>query len=77
MSPCRHLPQKDFADPAEAVAAVRKPDQSSAVFRLARFLPEVSTAQATVLTAFDWGAASRLPFLPKVRYGRLQLTTRR
>ena len=41
---------------------------------LARFLSEVSTAQATVITGFDWGAASRLPFLPRVRYGRIVLS---
>ncbi|MGH3992005.1 MAG: thiopeptide-type bacteriocin biosynthesis protein, partial [Pseudonocardiaceae bacterium] len=36
---------------------------------LARFLAEVGRSQATVVTAFDWGAAGRLPFLPRVRYG--------
>jgi thiopeptide-type bacteriocin biosynthesis protein len=37
---------------------------------LARFLSEVSRAQAAVVSGFSWGAASHLPFLPRVRYGR-------
>ncbi|WP_088979162.1 lantibiotic dehydratase [Micromonospora coxensis] len=39
---------------------------------LARFLIELSRAQCAQVTAFDWGAAARakLPFLPRVRYGR-------
>jgi len=37
---------------------------------LARFLTEVSRAQYAQVTAFDWGAARHLPFLPRLRYGR-------
>jgi lantibiotic biosynthesis protein len=35
---------------------------------LARFLSEVSTAQCAAYSSFDFGAASRLPYLPRVRY---------
>ncbi|SDT82700.1 thiopeptide-type bacteriocin biosynthesis domain-containing protein [Streptomyces sp. TLI_053] len=38
---------------------------------LARFLAELPRARAAVLAPFSWGpAASKLPFLPAVRYGR-------
>ncbi|MEU3455340.1 lantibiotic dehydratase family protein [Micromonospora sp. NPDC006766] len=39
---------------------------------LARFIMEVGRAQCAQVTAFDWGATARtkLPFLPRVRYGR-------
>ncbi|MBQ1061996.1 MULTISPECIES: lantibiotic dehydratase [Micromonospora] len=39
---------------------------------LARFLIELGRAQCAQVTAFDWGAAARakLPFLPRIRYGR-------
>lgn len=35
---------------------------------LARFLAELTTARSAVYKAFDFGAASRLPYLPRVRY---------
>ncbi|SBW22518.1 hypothetical protein FDG2_2762 [Candidatus Protofrankia californiensis] len=44
---------------------------------LARFLAEVSRAQAAGVTGFDWGAAARLPFLPRVRYRRTILSPAR
>jgi thiopeptide-type bacteriocin biosynthesis protein len=44
---------------------------------LARFLAEVGRAQAAVVTGFDWGAASHLPFLPRVRYRRTILSPAR
>lgn len=44
---------------------------------LARFLAEIGRAQATVVTAFDWGTAIGLPFLPRVRYGRTILSPAR
>ncbi|MFV2178732.1 lantibiotic dehydratase [Actinomadura sp. LOL_016] len=44
---------------------------------IARFLAEVGKAQAAVLTGFDWGAASCLPFLPRVRHGRTILAPAR
>ncbi|MEU4832331.1 lantibiotic dehydratase [Streptosporangium sp. NPDC023615] len=37
---------------------------------LARFLIELGRAQYTQVTMFDWGAATHLPVLPRVRYGR-------
>lgn len=44
---------------------------------LLRFLTEISTARAAACTAFSWGAASRLPFLPRLRYQRTILTPAR
>jgi len=40
---------------------------------LARYLIELSRAQHTQVTTFDWGAASELPYLPRVTYGRVVL----
>ena len=37
---------------------------------LARFLAEIATARYAVYQAFDFGAAARLPYLPRVRYKR-------
>ncbi|PJF01555.1 hypothetical protein CUT44_02540 [Streptomyces carminius] len=37
---------------------------------LARFLIELPRARATAFGPFAWGAAARLPFLPRIRYGR-------
>lgn len=44
---------------------------------LARFLAEVATARCAAYKPFDFGAASRLPFLPRVRYRRTILTQAR
>ena len=44
---------------------------------LLRFLCEITTARAAACTPFSWGAASRLPFLPRVRYGRTVLAPAR
>lgn len=44
---------------------------------LARFLAEVTTARCAVYTGFDFGAASRLPYLPRVRYRRTILSAAR
>jgi lantibiotic biosynthesis protein len=44
---------------------------------LARFLTELPRSHAAVLTPFDWGAAARLPFLPRVRHGRVVLSPAR
>ncbi len=41
---------------------------------LVRFLVESPTALHAGCTAFDWGAAAGLPFLPSVRYGRTVLS---
>lgn len=44
---------------------------------LARFLSEIAGAHNAVYTTFDFGAASRLPYLPRVRYGRTTLAPAR
>jgi len=44
---------------------------------LARFVTELSRAQCAQVSGFDWGAASQLPFLPRVRYGRVILAPAR
>ncbi|MHC3474885.1 lantibiotic dehydratase [Streptomyces sp. 7R007] len=44
---------------------------------LARFLAEVTTARCAVYKAFDWGAAVRLPYLPRLRYRRSVLSSAR
>ncbi|WP_327290330.1 lantibiotic dehydratase [Streptomyces sp. NBC_01198] len=44
---------------------------------LVRFLTELSRAQCAQVTAFDWGAANAMPFLPRVRYGRTILAPAR
>ncbi|MGH8919278.1 MAG: thiopeptide-type bacteriocin biosynthesis protein, partial [Actinomycetes bacterium] len=40
---------------------------------LARFLCEITTARVGACVPFGWGAASGLPFVPRVRYGRTVL----
>ncbi|MFG2483365.1 lantibiotic dehydratase [Streptomyces virginiae] len=44
---------------------------------LARFLTELSRAQCAQVTVFDWGAASPLPYLPRLRSGRIILAPAR
>lgn len=44
---------------------------------LVRFLTELSRAQCAQVTLFDWGAASAMPFLPRLRYGRTVLAPAR
>lgn len=44
---------------------------------LARFLAEITTARATVYKAFHFGAAERLPYLPRIRYRRTILSPAR
>ncbi|MGH3629711.1 MAG: thiopeptide-type bacteriocin biosynthesis protein, partial [Sciscionella sp.] len=44
---------------------------------LARFLLEAPVALAAPCAAFDWGAASALPFVPALRYGRTVLSPAR
>lgn len=44
---------------------------------LARFLSEITTARYTVYGAFDFGAASKLTRLPRVRYGNAVLAPAR
>jgi len=44
---------------------------------LARFLSEVSTARCAAYSSFDFGAVSRLPYLPRVRYRQTILSPAR
>ncbi|MCX5327826.1 lantibiotic dehydratase [Streptomyces sp. NBC_00140] len=44
---------------------------------LVRFLAELSRAQCAQVTLFDWGAATAMPFLPRLRYGRTVLAPAR
>ncbi len=44
---------------------------------IARFLCEITTARAAACLPFSWGAASQLPFLPRLRYGRTVLVPAR
>lgn len=44
---------------------------------LARFLSELPRSRAAVLSPFSWGAANRLPYLPRIRYGRTVLSAAR
>ncbi|WP_327315744.1 lantibiotic dehydratase [Streptomyces sp. NBC_01235] len=44
---------------------------------LVRFLTELSRAQCAQVTVFDWGAAAAMPFLPRLRYGRIMLAPAR
>ncbi len=44
---------------------------------LARFLAEVASARFAAYKPFDFGAAARLPYLPRVRYRRTILTPAR
>jgi thiopeptide-type bacteriocin biosynthesis protein len=40
---------------------------------LARFLIELTRAQCALLTGLRWGAAAKLPYLPRLRHGRVIL----
>jgi thiopeptide-type bacteriocin biosynthesis protein len=44
---------------------------------LVRFLTEISRAQCAIVTEFPWGAATAMPYLPRVRYGRTILAQAR
>ena len=44
---------------------------------LLRFLCEISTARSAACAPFSWGAAARLPFMPRVRYRRTILSSAR
>ncbi|MGW6454365.1 lantibiotic dehydratase [Streptomyces sp. NPDC055078] len=44
---------------------------------LARLLLEIPRSAHPQVTSFDWGAAARLPFLPRLRYGRSILSPAR
>ncbi|BBA96890.1 putative lantibiotic dehydratase [Actinacidiphila reveromycinica] len=44
---------------------------------LARLITEVARAQSAQVTVFDWGAAAAMPFLPRLRHGRIVLAPAR
>ncbi|WP_331740476.1 lantibiotic dehydratase (plasmid) [Streptomyces sp. NBC_00015] len=44
---------------------------------MARFLAEIGRAQYAQVTVFDWGAAAAMPFLPRLKYGRIVLAPAR
>lgn len=44
---------------------------------LVRFLTEISTARSAPCAPFSWGQAARLPFVPRLRYGRTILAPAR
>jgi len=44
---------------------------------LVRFLTELPRAQCAQVTLFNWGAATAMPFLPRLRYGRTVLAPAR
>jgi thiopeptide-type bacteriocin biosynthesis protein len=44
---------------------------------LARFLADITTARASVYKAFHFGAAAKLPYLPRIRYRRTILAPAR
>ena len=49
-------------------------DPAAATHPLARFLAELPRSHTPILTPFDWGAAADLPYLPRVRSGRVVLS---
>jgi thiopeptide-type bacteriocin biosynthesis protein len=52
-------------------------ESANAMHPLARFLIEISKARAAAILPFDWGAARTLPFLPRLRHGRIVLAPAR
>ncbi len=50
---------------------------TNAAHPILRFLCEISQSRAAACAPFSWGAASRLPFLPRVRYRRTILSPAR
>ncbi|WP_424215481.1 lantibiotic dehydratase [Streptomyces sp. BI20] len=68
-----HLPTGDVVEPF-AANAVSFRDH---VPGLVRFLCELPRARATAFMQFYWGAASSLPFLPRIRVGRTVLAQAR
>jgi len=64
------------ARPVEPVA-FHAVELSRSAHPLLRFLCEIGTARAAATAPFSWGAASRLPFLPRLSHGRAILTPAR
>ena len=92
VSPAQQVPVSDLAVTADArrlhlvSVSRRRPvhtilpsavDLSIHTHPLARFLLEAPVALAAPCTAFDWGAASALPFLPALRYRRTVISPAR
>ena len=68
-----HMPTMRRVEPFLANAV----EPTATMPPLARFLTELPRSHTAVLTPFDWGAAARLPFLPRVRHGRVVLSPAR
>jgi thiopeptide-type bacteriocin biosynthesis protein len=66
------LPSRRIIEPVVACAAA--PHTMPPVVRL---LMEIPRATGVALSLFDWGAAARLPFLPRLRHGRIILSPAR
>ncbi|MFY1700168.1 lantibiotic dehydratase [Micromonospora sp. WMMA1923] len=50
---------------------------NNATHPLARLLCEISRSRAASCRPFSWGAAAKLPFVPRLRYGRIVLSLAR
>ncbi|MEU5908415.1 lantibiotic dehydratase [Micromonospora sp. NPDC047467] len=59
------------------VTALHSVEFSNATQPLVRFLCELSRARTAACRPFVWAAASKLPFLPRIRHGRLVLSSAR
>lgn len=68
-----HLPTGRQVEPFVMNAV----ELTSATHPLVRFLSELPRARPAVMTPFAWGAAQRLPFLPRIRHGRVVLSEAR
>lgn len=64
-----HLIAIQTGQPVEPIV-INTVEAATFTHPLARFLCEVPKAHLPVLGAFPWGSARRLPFLPRIRYGR-------
>ncbi|MFF2847386.1 lantibiotic dehydratase [Streptomyces sp. NPDC058001] len=71
-----HLVQLSTGRPIDA-RVVHALEASVQTPPLARFLSEVAGARHAAYKPFDFGAASRLPYLPRVRFGRTTLVAAR
>lgn len=71
-----HLMSMSWNRPVEPVV-LSAIELTRASHPLMRFLAEVATARIAVTVPFSWGAADRLPFLPRVRWQRCVLAPAR
>ncbi|MBP0455969.1 lantibiotic dehydratase [Streptomyces montanisoli] len=71
-----HLVRHSTGDPID-VRVLHALEAGTQTPPLARFLAEVATARYAAYKPFDFGAAARLPFLPRVRYRRTALAQAR